>query len=440
MAIKAKQQKIGKVTMSLPLLMRYMIMNPENGAIFYSTFFSQFQIVEGGTDTMGVAATATGPMMFYSKEFIEQQTLKSLMYTLKHELLHIILGHHARGVNLYRNIDNIAMDLAINSMLGKTDMPKGGMYPTAFNLPVGKAYEWYYIELIKTAKISEGTGQGTCPTCKGSGKDGQGGTCPDCQGSGSGGMGGVHPSQQTQKMRDAIKKAIDDAKGTVFDGKEHDRLKTSGNGGIVADVHVRKAMSKAVDIAKSQGTLPGELNEIIEGRLEPKLDWKILLRNWVGDFEKYGVRTTISRANRRFPQFTGIIPGKKPDMLAKLLFAVDTSGSMADDEILRAYAEVKSMNIPIDVVQCDTEIQGLIHVRPNQTFKNEANGRGGTDFRPVFEFAEKHNYQGIIFFTDMYGSFPDNPPPYKTLWLSTTKGYDAPFGDTIFMDLNNEEE
>lgn len=56
--------------------------------------------------------------------------------------------------------------------------------------------------------------------------------------------------------------------------------------------------------------------------------------------------------------------------------------------------------------------------------KMELKGGGGTDFRPAFEYVDelcrKKEFQrlcGLIYFTDGYGTFPGEPPDYKTAFV-----------------------
>ena len=51
-------------------------------------------------------------------------------------------------------------------------------------------------------------------------------------------------------------------------------------------------------------------------------------------------------------------------------------------------------------------------------------GRGGTDFRPVFEYVENlrrkgalHNLKGLLYFTDGDGIYPENPTDYQTAFI-----------------------
>jgi predicted metal-dependent peptidase len=61
-------------------------------------------------------------------------------------------------------------------------------------------------------------------------------------------------------------------------------------------------------------------------------------------------------------------------------------------------------------------------------------GRGGTDFRPVFEYAKKVNANGVIYLTDMMGTFPETCS-LRTLWVSTEKDQTAPFGKVIYLPV-----
>src|SRR3712207_8113548 len=48
-------------------------------------------------------------------------------------------------------------------------------------------------------------------------------------------------------------------------------------------------------------------------------------------------------------------------------------------------------------------------------------GRGGTDLRPVFEaeFLAEHRPDGVIYFTDGQGPYPQEDPGVKALWVLT---------------------
>ena len=53
-------------------------------------------------------------------------------------------------------------------------------------------------------------------------------------------------------------------------------------------------------------------------------------------------------------------------------------------------------------------------------------GRGGTDFRPAFDWVRQHAPEAVVLYaTDGYGTFPKTPPANAVLWLLTA-GHLAP--------------
>jgi predicted metal-dependent peptidase len=65
-------------------------------------------------------------------------------------------------------------------------------------------------------------------------------------------------------------------------------------------------------------------------------------------------------------------------------------------------------------------------------------GRGGTDFRPVFDWlAQQHDAATVVLYaTDGMGSFPSRPPPWPVIWLLTPDAVrlsELPFGVGVRM-------
>jgi len=62
-------------------------------------------------------------------------------------------------------------------------------------------------------------------------------------------------------------------------------------------------------------------------------------------------------------------------------------------------------------------------------------GRGGTDFRPAFQYVEDHRLRPdlLLYFTDLDGPFPKRPPRYPVVWLSYARHVrrKAPWGTQI---------
>lgn len=124
--------------------------------------------------------------------------------------------------------------------------------------------------------------------------------------------------------------------------------------------------------------------------------------------------------------------------MEELIIAIDTSGSCSVDTVRRFMEETygilsnhenffRKMNLYI--IQCDSFIQDVMHVTCEDDWKNYLkhliiHGRGGTDFRPVFEYVEKlrttgalRNLKGLLYFTDGDGIYPEKPTDYQTAFI-----------------------
>jgi predicted metal-dependent peptidase len=134
--------------------------------------------------------------------------------------------------------------------------------------------------------------------------------------------------------------------------------------------------------------------------------------------------------------------------IRKIVVVIDTSGSI-DDKLCEYFAgEIqtirKKVGCELTLITCDTEVHQKINVRPFDNFhsiiKKEGGfkGRGGTDFVPGVEAAEK--VQGaavIIYLTDMIGPYPTKCR-LPLLWASTSEQYQKPPVGKVFV-LKQEE-
>jgi len=219
--------------------------------------------------------------------------------------------------------------------------------------------------------------------------------------------------------------------------------------------HTRKLVQEAIDQVQQRepegdnedpkrrllaGRTPGRLLEELTGAVGPSaifLDWKAALRLFIA--RARAPVHTWSRPNRRFPDRIGEIPGRtySPRVIVKpaLLVAVDTSMSMSTlelEEIGRQLAALADY-ARITVVECDAEIT---RTYPFAGALGDVAGRGGTDLRPVFEpdFLAAHRPQGVIYFTDGDGPFPDRAPALPVLWILTKPlDFACPFGDRALL-------
>ena len=208
--------------------------------------------------------------------------------------------------------------------------------------------------------------------------------------------------------------------------------------------HVRKAITEAFTISKSQGNLPANFERAIHKILKPKIDWvsalRQRLRHGVSRMEKRD--TTWMIPNRRFLGGDFVFPSNIGPESPKICYAIDTSGSMSQEDITKAISELeeirKRFNAKVYFLDCDANVYSSRWIGPNEPLPKLAGG-GGTDFRPVFEHLndKRINPDYCIFFTDGYGEFGTNQKHLNVLWIMTSNVV-PPFGDVIRYNVVQE--
>ena len=129
---------------------------------------------------------------------------------------------------------------------------------------------------------------------------------------------------------------------------------------------------------------------------------------------------------------------REESSVRELVIAIDTSGSVQGDTVqaflnrtYNIFCEKENFfsRFRIHIVQCDMEIREAAVITSQQQFnayiKNlEIKGLGGTDFRPVFAYADEQvkagafrDLGGILYFTDGDGVYPKTRPSYPAAFL-----------------------
>ena len=177
-----------------------------------------------------------------------------------------------------------------------------------------------------------------------------------------------------------------------------------------------------------KGEIPNYLGGLISALKNSKgeLPWNLYLKKLMGTVES-NRKKTITRRNRRQPNrldLRGELRGHK----AEIAVAIDTSGSISDEEFKQAIKEVlqivKNYNHEITIIECDNEIRRTYKVKSVKDIKERINIRGGTKFTPVFEYANKKKLNLLVYFTDGKGEdrLEVIPRGYKVLWVISGRG------------------
>ena len=176
---------------------------------------------------------------------------------------------------------------------------------------------------------------------------------------------------------------------------------------------------------KSWGSLGGHLKEQILASLNAKIDYRKVLKNFRASILADKKHLTRFKPSRRFG-FEYM--GSKREFTTKLLLAIDTSGSISNQNLKNFYGVINKFFKygieSIDVLNFDCELQGEpVSFKKRQTAFT-ISGRGGTDFQPVFDYAKDHpEYDGVIILTDGYASQPQKKTGTKAkfVWVLSSE-------------------
>lgn len=175
--------------------------------------------------------------------------------------------------------------------------------------------------------------------------------------------------------------------------------------------------------AERQGRLPAGLQRILGELTAPKVRWQDVLREWmVAHFCKEDYNW--SRPNRRYAASGFILPGLHGERSGEIVLAVDTSGSVDGDLLREFFSEMQGIMDQcrpekVHCLDCDAAVHQHVEMTAHDDLRDfMPKGGGGTDFEPVFEHVAKADITpvGLVYFTDLCGSFPDAPPDYPVLW------------------------
>lgn len=366
-------------------------------------------VIDKRIPTMGVSVKNDRLMLLYNPFFVtEELDRMEIGFVMVHEALHIMFHHCTkRSPHMHSAAQkwNQAADLAINCLIPRTStcvMPshkkdllkedgspvmgpggkpikKGdrmGILPVDYKMEDKRAMEWYYDALPEPPE-----------------QDGDGS-------SGGEGVSGQYPGQMDS----------------------HDMWEPSD----MVDQEVKQTIER-IEKNRQWGNMPAEVQQAIIAAQAAEVPWWKILRHLLGDLMSKNKIKTSKKVNRRMPIFPW--KGEIKSGVDKKLVAFDTSGSVGDDELSKFLSEVNRLvedEQPVEAVCFDTEVKGRARPfsRSMKSYKFE--GRGGTCFTPVVEFAKKNHYKHLIIFTDGCAECPPHVQGLDILWIITPDGSDTP--------------
>jgi len=216
----------------------------------------------------------------------------------------------------------------------------------------------------------------------------------------------------------------------------------------------KKALEKDIDQAIRQGAIAhakvagkgrGGLGRELEELLEPKIDWREVLREFVKSTCSAKDASSWRRVNRRYLSSDIYMPSLIGERVGHLVLGVDTSGSVGGKELAEFLSEVQGIAKEvhpekIDLIYWDGAVAGHEEYDgtsvDNIVQSTQPKGGGGTDPTCVMEYLKEKNIQpeAIIMLTDGYIGDWGNEWQAPILWTicGGNNAY-APVGKTIHV-------
>ena len=416
-----------------------------------SPFFAEIsrhvrKVITRDLPTAGVAFDIHSDdfVMGINPDFFASLTKQEINGILRHEFYHIIFLHITNRRKKPHMRWNVATDLAINSIIMNPDqagfdrqnppLPDIGLVPGRHlqgssndptkkvskeykaaqaisnliaSLPTMETSEFYFDKLSQLAEELHDN----CPV---HGKDAQ-----DKQ----------ENSQEKQKSDQGESEESDSGEHDEGNNHQHDENgedECTCGGANSLDDHsgwdeipedmreyvegkARHLIEKAAKHADSQsngwGNMPSSIRDEIRKMIHRTLDWKQILRQFIGSINRGGRSTSIRRINRKYPY---IHPGVKRNYIAKLAIAIDQSGSVSDHMLAEFFAEIESLtkNISVTIIPFDATVEekNVFEWRKGQRPKLNRVKSGGTSFDAATEYVNssqnRGRWDGIIYLTD----------------------------------------
>jgi predicted metal-dependent peptidase len=320
---------------------------------------------------------SNGEMLTYNRDYFDDLDIEEIEFTLANGAMHSVLKHQSRMGGRYIKLWQLATDFTINSMLVKNGLP----LPYQANFQ--DRFENMYSEEIYEIIYSES-------------------------------------SEDELSNDEVFNENIKSEEQTIKDSDSQDDF--------FEQLFVKM---------KNQGTLPKDLEYIVPKYFSNRVDWRDLLYRYISSYAKSSF--SFMPPNKKY-LYQGIYLPSLTSNLLRIVIAIDTSGSI-DDSMLKIFlGEVESItqqypNYEIDIITADSKIQSHKVFLSGEQLEYKITGRGGTDFTVAFDYIDNYiDYPTILlYFTDGYGTFPTNQPPYDVAWIMP-KEVEVPFGDIIVLD------
>jgi predicted metal-dependent peptidase len=304
----------------------------------------------------------------FGRTFVEKLTDAELRFLVLHETYHKLYKHLTTWRNLWdedNQLANMACDYVINQKIaddcadGFAKMPEGGLLDERFR-------DMTAAQVFKILRDEGDESEGS-----------------DGGGDGDGGMdehGWEDAKEMTAEESQTLEREIDEA--------------------------IRQG-------ALAAGKIKGASTRDVDALLQPQVNWREVLRDFVSSTCSGNDYSTWARPNRRFVSSGVYLPSGISETVDDLVIAIDTSGSIGTRELTQFLTEVRGVaetakpnrvrilywgsRVAGDEVYDQSEVANI-------TKSTRPLGGGGTDPQCVIDYMAEHkiNPQAVVVLTDGY--------------------------------------
>lgn len=405
--------------------------HPETALYSGVMLMGHSKVVDEGCPT----AYTDGINKVYGRKFLEDvmNTEPTLRGLVLHENLHVALKHLSFGKDMFdenHRMANIAADFVVNGIIVNikgtingsseriVELEEGGVYDPMFdNWSMREVYNY-----LKKHCKGKGKGEG--------GKGGGQGSVPSGGGNedGDGEPNTITINRKTYDLSNSDQHDLSDLKDLT-----HEQAKEI-NGAI------DRALREGGMLA---GRMGAKIPRAISDLLEPKIDWRDALRDFITSTIKGKDEFTWRKLNKRHMANDIYLPSMENETIGELVVAIDTSGSIGSAQITEFATELVSIcdlcsPDKVRVLWWDTDVHG------EQVFEGDYKGiaqmlkpmgGGGTHVSCVNDYINKQkiNAECVIVFTDGYVESDITWNIHSpTLWMVTEcKSFTPPVGKLV---------
>lgn len=319
-------------------------------------------------------ALTDGRDEYYGRKFVRMLPEKQLAFVVLHENMHKALRHLTTWRKLFNEdpqLANIACDHVINLMIVESD-PQG-----------------QFVEFPKDPDTGKNMG------------------CYDTK----------YKGMNAKQVFDLLKQDEQNGKG-ARGGESFDEHDWAGASNLSKEE--KQELEREIDQAIRQGIIAqqkaigsgaGNMSRELGDLLDPQVDWREVLREFVSSVCASKDTSSWRRVNRRFLGADTYLPTMIGERVGSLAIGVDTSGSIGGKEINRFLSEVKSIAEDvhperIDLIYWDSQVAGHETYdevsMPNLVSSTKPVGGGGTDPTSMMKHLKSKNIKPecIIMLTD----------------------------------------